>query len=62
MTKDLSSDKVLSQDCYVDKATGKVIEASNNKIHLTRLPRAPEGMEITQVDVIVHTRRNAAND
>lgn len=62
MAKNKSSDAVLSQECFIDKKTGKVIEASNNKIRLTRLPKAPDGMEIAQVDIIVHTRRKAAND
>lgn len=61
MAKEVSSEQVLSQECYVDKATGNVIEASDNKIRLTRLPKAPDGMEITQVDVVIHTRKIAAN-
>jgi len=62
MAKDKSSDALLSQEYFVDKKAGKVIEASNNKIRLTRLPKAPDGMEIAQVDIIVHTRRKAVND
>lgn len=62
MAKTKSSDALLSQKCFVDKKTGEVIEASNNKIRLIRLPKAPDDMEIAQVDIIVHTCRKAAND
>lgn len=62
MAKDACSDVVLSQECHVDKATGKIIEVSNNKIRLTKLPKPPEGMEIDQVEVIIHTRPNASRD
>ena len=55
MAKDPSSSTVLSQKCYVDQATGKVVEASKNKIHLTRLPKIPEGMEIDQIEIIIRT-------
>ncbi|MEM7042760.1 MAG: hypothetical protein AAF543_08110 [Pseudomonadota bacterium] len=62
MAKDTRSGAVLSQECYVDKATGKVIEASKNKIRLTKLPKPPEGTEIDQVEIIIHTCPRAAND
>ncbi|MEM8951222.1 MAG: hypothetical protein AAGC99_18030 [Pseudomonadota bacterium] len=62
MAKDTKSSAVLSQERYVDKATGKIIEASNNRIRLSRLPKAPDGMEIDQVEIIVHTSPDGAND
>ncbi len=60
MTKNRHSDDLLSQECLVDKKTGKVIEASDSKVHLTRLPKTPDGMEITQVDVVIYIRKSAA--
>ncbi len=62
MAKDAYSDIVLFQQCHVDKATGKNVETSNSKIRLTKLPKPPEGMEIEQVEVFIHTRPNASKD
>lgn len=57
MAKDVNSDTLISHRCSVDKNTGKEIDASNGKVRLSRLPKAPEGMEIDQVEVIIHTTR-----
>ncbi|MEM0909036.1 MAG: iron response transcriptional regulator IrrA [Pseudomonadota bacterium] len=41
---------------YFDEATGVVSDIASDTLQLSRVPEAPEGMEISRVDVVVRIR------
>ncbi|MEM8552039.1 MAG: iron response transcriptional regulator IrrA [Pseudomonadota bacterium] len=41
---------------FFDESSGAVTDIPRDTLHLTRVPEAPEGMEISRVDVVVRVR------
>ena len=44
---------------FFNSVTGKLIDIPRNKIKLDKIPKAPEGLKIDSVDVVINlTKKN----